>query len=122
MESIEMATITLKRPLSTEDLVSEEAKRPKVSESSFIEQSFRELQETVIQSEKAIETEDTSEVLTKKIEDEESEGENELLGESEDGDPESFADMMKHGLVELDVGITQFVSSHKGFSGILKER
>ncbi|KAG8439941.1 hypothetical protein GDO86_005925 [Hymenochirus boettgeri] len=30
--------------------------------------------------------------------------------------------MMKHGLTENDVGITKFVSLHKGFSGILKER
>lgn len=47
-------------------------------------------------------------------------------GLSEEGDEEeeaeSFADMMKHGLTELDVGITKFVSSHQGFSGILKER
>ncbi|KAM9312448.1 pseudouridylate synthase 7 homolog [Gastrophryne carolinensis] len=123
MESIEMSTITLKRPLSTEDILPEEAKRPRVSESSFIEQPFRELQENVIQSNQAIEPDDVAEVLTTKIEDEESGEENELLVEgSEDGDPESFADMMKHGLTELDVGITKFVSSHEGFSGILKER
>uniref|UniRef100_A0A8C5L3K1 Pseudouridylate synthase 7 n=1 Tax=Jaculus jaculus TaxID=51337 RepID=A0A8C5L3K1_JACJA len=42
--------------------------------------------------------------------------------EKEEEEPESFADMMKHGLTELDVGITKFVSSHQGFSGILKER
>ncbi|XP_031310566.1 pseudouridylate synthase 7 homolog isoform X2 [Camelus dromedarius] len=42
-------------------------------------------------------------------------------GEEEE-EAESFADMMKHGLTELDVGITKFVSSHQGFSGILKER
>uniref|UniRef100_H0WGF9 Pseudouridylate synthase 7 homolog n=1 Tax=Otolemur garnettii TaxID=30611 RepID=H0WGF9_OTOGA len=41
---------------------------------------------------------------------------------SEDEEAESFADMMKHGLTELDVGITKFVSPHQGFSGILKER
>uniref|UniRef100_A0A6I8NUA7 Pseudouridylate synthase 7 homolog n=1 Tax=Ornithorhynchus anatinus TaxID=9258 RepID=A0A6I8NUA7_ORNAN len=40
----------------------------------------------------------------------------------EPGEVESFADMMKHGLTELDVGITKFVSKHQGFSGILKER
>ncbi|XP_038596890.1 pseudouridylate synthase 7 homolog isoform X2 [Tachyglossus aculeatus] len=40
----------------------------------------------------------------------------------EAGEVESFADMMKHGLTELDVGITKFVSKHQGFSGILKER
>ncbi|XP_018421944.1 PREDICTED: pseudouridylate synthase 7 homolog isoform X1 [Nanorana parkeri] len=123
MDSIEMATISLKRPLSTADLIPDESKRQKLSESSFIEQSLNELQEAVVQSEKAIEKEDTAKVLTGKIEDEESEGENELLvEESGDGDQESFADMMKHGLTELDVGIIKFVSSHEGFSGILKER
>uniref|UniRef100_A0A8C7CQW5 Pseudouridylate synthase 7 homolog n=1 Tax=Oncorhynchus kisutch TaxID=8019 RepID=A0A8C7CQW5_ONCKI len=38
------------------------------------------------------------------------------------GSGEAFAEMMKHGLTELDVGIQKFVSEHKGFSGILKER
>lgn len=56
----------------------------------------------------------------------EEEEEEEEDGFSEEGDEEeeteSFADMMKHGLTELDVGITKFVSSHQGFSGILKER
>ena len=41
-------------------------------------------------------------------------------GKEEDG--ETFADMMKHGLTELDVGILKYVSEHEGFSGILKER
>ncbi|XP_062848919.1 pseudouridylate synthase 7 homolog [Trichomycterus rosablanca] len=45
----------------------------------------------------------------------------EHLGD-EDKEGESFADMMKHGLSEVDVGIHKFVSEHKGFSGILKER
>ncbi|XP_024137010.1 pseudouridylate synthase 7 homolog isoform X1 [Oryzias melastigma] len=40
--------------------------------------------------------------------------------EEEDGG--TFADMMKHGLTETDVGILKFVSDHEGFSGILKER
>lgn len=48
-------------------------------------------------------------------EEEASEGE-----EEEDGG--TFADMMKHGLTETDVGILKFVSDHEGFSGILKER
>ncbi|XP_059916356.1 pseudouridylate synthase 7 homolog [Gadus macrocephalus] len=43
-------------------------------------------------------------------------------GEEEEEDGETFADMMKHGLTELDVGILKFISEHKGFSGILKER
>ncbi|XP_076852698.1 pseudouridylate synthase 7 homolog isoform X2 [Brachyhypopomus gauderio] len=42
--------------------------------------------------------------------------------QNEDGEGESFADMMKSGLSEVDVGIYKFVSDHKGFSGILKER
>ncbi|XP_032895802.1 pseudouridylate synthase 7 homolog isoform X6 [Amblyraja radiata] len=45
-----------------------------------------------------------------------------VLQEDEEGNGDSFADMMKHGLVEQDVGITKFVSIHEGFSGILKER
>ncbi|XP_068595603.1 pseudouridylate synthase 7 homolog [Brachionichthys hirsutus] len=45
-------------------------------------------------------------------------------GSEEDGEDgrETFADMMKHGLTELDVGILKYVSDHQGFSGILKER
>ncbi|KAM4554080.1 pseudouridylate synthase 7 homolog isoform 2-T2 [Fundulus diaphanus] len=50
-------------------------------------------------------------------------GEEEPEGETSDGeDGESFADMMKHGLTEMDVGIRKYVSDHEGFSGILKER
>ncbi|KAL2093854.1 hypothetical protein ACEWY4_011166 [Coilia grayii] len=55
----------------------------------------------------------------------EDEGSEDELPEEEEeveGDGETFADMMKHGLTELDVGILKFVSEHKGFSGILKER
>ncbi|XP_030886743.1 pseudouridylate synthase 7 homolog [Leptonychotes weddellii] len=57
------------------------------------------------------------------LEEEEEEEEDGLSEEGEEEEEaESFADMMKHGLTELDVGITKFVSSHQGFSGILKER
>ncbi|ELW65586.1 Pseudouridylate synthase 7 like protein [Tupaia chinensis] len=56
------------------------------------------------------------------MEEEEEEEEDGLSEEGEEEEAESFADMMKHGLTELDVGITKFVSSHQGFSGILKER
>lgn len=52
----------------------------------------------------------------------EEEEEDSLSETVEEEEPESFADMMKHGLTELDVGITKFVSPHEGFSGILKER
>lgn len=51
--------------------------------------------------------------------------EEEPEGEASDGEEENgetFADMMKHGLTELDVGILKYVSDHEGFSGILKER
>ncbi|XP_034074678.1 pseudouridylate synthase 7 homolog [Gymnodraco acuticeps] len=53
--------------------------------------------------------------------DEEEEGPD---GEAVDGEEEgeTFADMMKYGLTELDVGILRYVSDHEGFSGILKER
>uniref|UniRef100_A0A8C4HY22 TRUD domain-containing protein n=1 Tax=Dicentrarchus labrax TaxID=13489 RepID=A0A8C4HY22_DICLA len=54
------------------------------------------------------------------LKDEEEEPECEAGDREEDG--ETFADMMKHGLTELDVGILKYVSDHKGFSGILKER
>ncbi|XP_015249019.1 PREDICTED: pseudouridylate synthase 7 homolog isoform X1 [Cyprinodon variegatus] len=51
-------------------------------------------------------------------------GEEAPEGEASDGeeDGESFADMMKHGLTEKDVGILKYISDHEGFSGILKER
>ncbi|XP_029698081.1 pseudouridylate synthase 7 homolog isoform X1 [Takifugu rubripes] len=42
--------------------------------------------------------------------------------QDEENDGETFADMMKHGLTEVDVGILKYVSDHEGFSGILKER
>lgn len=49
---------------------------------------------------------------------------NEVAHEECDGEEEgdTFAEMMKHGLTELDVGILKYVSDHEGFSGILKER
>ncbi|XP_069621197.1 pseudouridylate synthase 7 homolog [Ranitomeya imitator] len=115
MESVEMTPISLKRHLTTEDLAVDEAKRQKLSENNFTDESVTGLQETV-QTKKAILTETVAE------ENGESEEEERLEGEPGDGDTESFADMMKHGLTELDVGITKFVSSHEGFSGILKER
>ncbi|KAM8861797.1 pseudouridylate synthase 7 homolog isoform 1-T2 [Synchiropus picturatus] len=43
-------------------------------------------------------------------------------GEDEEDDGETFAEMMKHGLTEVDVGILKYISDHEGFSGILKER
>ncbi|CAJ0917676.1 unnamed protein product [Ranitomeya imitator] len=107
MESVEMTPISLKRHLTTEDLAVDEAKRQKLSENNFTDESVTGLQETV-QTKKAILTETVAE------ENGESEEEERLEGEPGDGDTESFADMMKHGLTELDVGITKFVSSHEG--------
>ncbi|XP_056429513.1 pseudouridylate synthase 7 homolog isoform X2 [Hyla sarda] len=123
MDSVEMTTISLKRHLTSEDLAIEKAKKQKLSENDFTDESLIDLQETV-QTKKAIETETVDETpLTKTEEDNDSEGENEFLeAEPDEGEPESFADMMKHGLTEVDVGITKFVSIHEGFSGILKER
>uniref|UniRef100_A0A8C6YB03 Pseudouridine synthase 7 n=1 Tax=Naja naja TaxID=35670 RepID=A0A8C6YB03_NAJNA len=48
--------------------------------------------------------------------------EEELVESDGEREPEKFADLMKHGLMEEDVGITKFASLHKGFLGILKER
>ncbi|KAL7976286.1 hypothetical protein Chor_002505 [Crotalus horridus] len=50
------------------------------------------------------------------------EDENELVESDGEREPEKFADLMKHGLMEQDVGIQKFASSHQGFLGILKER
>ncbi|XP_055011844.1 pseudouridylate synthase 7 homolog, partial [Boleophthalmus pectinirostris] len=55
--------------------------------------------------------------------DEAKEGEKaEAEGSDEEGEDGGFAKMMKHGLIEVDVGITKYISDHEGFSGILKER
>ncbi|XP_028814111.1 pseudouridylate synthase 7 homolog isoform X2 [Denticeps clupeoides] len=54
-----------------------------------------------------------------KLLEEEQEEEEDTVAEC---DGETFAEMMKHGLTEQDVGILKFVSDHEGFSGILKER
>uniref|UniRef100_A0A0D9RGJ0 Pseudouridylate synthase 7 homolog n=1 Tax=Chlorocebus sabaeus TaxID=60711 RepID=A0A0D9RGJ0_CHLSB len=100
MEMTEMTGVSLKRgALVVEDndsgVPAEETKKQKLSECS----------------------------LTKgQLEDEEEEEEDGVSEECEEEESESFADMMKHGLTEADVGITKFVSSHQGFSGILKER
>lgn len=52
----------------------------------------------------------------------EDEVEEEQLCDEEEEQLDNFADMMKHGLSESDVGIYKFISDHEGFSGILKER
>ncbi|XP_053572532.1 pseudouridylate synthase 7 homolog [Bombina bombina] len=128
MESIEMTTISLKRPLSCEELTgADEIKRQKVSEISLHEEALKKPHDLEVkqrtETEKAIDLEVMVSAPVDKVEEVVSDGEGELLDDvSEDGESESFADMMKHGLSEHDVGIIKFVSSHEGFSGILKER
>ncbi|XP_069085955.1 pseudouridylate synthase 7 homolog [Pleurodeles waltl] len=121
MDDIEVKTVSLKRPLHDEDLPSgEETKRQKIVETCLAD-DLQGGQNTAVVL--------TPECLTRETEEEEIDvpkNEEEVVEldepEGEDGDIESFADMMKHGLTEQDVGIIKFVSSHEGFSGILKER
>ncbi|XP_057220497.1 pseudouridylate synthase 7 homolog isoform X3 [Malurus melanocephalus] len=116
MEAVEMNSVSLKRPRSEDDVANaDEIKRQKILEKSKAANDSEQSIGTV--------TEQPEDTKNETIPNEESEEQEEELEDSdEDGDPESFADMMKHGLTESDVGITKFVSCHKGFSGILKER
>lgn len=117
METVEMNSVSLKRPHSEDDVANaDEIKRQKILEKSQAGNDSGQSIETVTEQ-----PEDTKNEIMPNEESEEQE-EEELEDSDEDGDPESFADMMKHGLTESDVGITKFVGSHKGFSGILKER
>uniref|UniRef100_A0A8C5R5U4 Pseudouridylate synthase 7 homolog n=1 Tax=Leptobrachium leishanense TaxID=445787 RepID=A0A8C5R5U4_9ANUR len=128
MESIEMTAVSLKRPLSTEDLIcDDEIKRQKLSKEPLTDEPLKNAQEPKqafnINKTEVIGIDGPGDSRVDNVEDEPAESAEEALElESEDADPETFADMMKHGLVEMDVGITKFVSSHEGFSGILKER
>ncbi|XP_041441200.1 pseudouridine synthase 7 L homeolog isoform X2 [Xenopus laevis] len=125
MESIEMDSVSLKRPISSKDLSGDSVKRQKVSDNLFSTETSLKAQDVEptsgIQNENALDRELTLEVPGEKNE-EDFEKDELLDGETEEESPESFADMMKHGLTEIDVGITKFVSTHEGFSGILKER
>ena len=124
-----MTSVALKRgsvAIEENDSVAsaEEAKRQKVSEccpatgQDGLENSSLPSSEKVPgPPETAGQGEKSSEVPS-----EEEEEEDGLSEEGEEEEAESFADLMKRGLSELDVGITKFVSSHQGFSGILKER
>ncbi|XP_069485227.1 pseudouridylate synthase 7 homolog isoform X2 [Ambystoma mexicanum] len=124
MEDLEMKSISLKRPLPDEALCcGEGTKRQKVLETNLAiylrgKENATELstdgQEA--ETEEAEEAEDDEKKLDA--------GNEDKVGDFglEDGETESFADMMKHGLTEIDVGIVKFVSPHEGFSGILKER
>lgn len=111
-----MNSVSLKRPRSEDDVANaDEIKRQKILEKSKAGNDSGQSIETVAEQPEDMK----SEIISEENEEQEEE---ELEDSDEDGDPESFADMMKHGLTESDVGITKFVSSHKGFSGILKER
>lgn len=120
MEAVEMANVSLKRPHSQDGQINvDDVKRQKLSEEL---QKARALSDC--QAESAVDYPmkpllqgSKNEILDEENPDRDDDGELE-----EEGEPESFADMMKHGLTELDVGITKFVSFHEGFSGILKER
>ncbi|XP_068786181.1 pseudouridylate synthase 7 homolog isoform X5 [Struthio camelus] len=122
METVEMTSVSLKRPRSEDGVANaDEIKRQKISEKSKTGNNSGQSVETVTEQPEKSLLEDTKNEIILTEEGEEQEDQ-ELEDSDEDGDPESFADMMKHGLTESDVGITKFVSSHKGFSGILKER
>ncbi|XP_033018001.1 pseudouridylate synthase 7 homolog [Lacerta agilis] len=123
MEAVEMDNASLKRPHSEDKETNvDEIKRQKV-----LEEALKERENTDHKAEAEAElkpirppVEDAKKIVLN--EGSAGQDEEELEEIDGEGDPESFADMMKHGLTELDVGITKFVSSHKGFSGILKER
>ncbi|XP_019399112.1 PREDICTED: pseudouridylate synthase 7 homolog [Crocodylus porosus] len=123
METVDMTGVSLKRPHCEDGEANlDEIKRQKISEESSKTVDGSDLKiDTVTEKSKKSLLEDTKDEVILNEEGEEQEDE-ELEESDDDGDPESFADMMKHGLTECDVGITKFVSSHKGFSGILKER
>ncbi|XP_067324917.1 pseudouridylate synthase 7 homolog isoform X2 [Anolis sagrei] len=124
MEMMETDNIHLKRPLSEDKEDSaDEIKRQKVSEDALQEKvnSDCKADAAAERPEKPV-LEDSKNTVVVNEESEDQQDEEEIEESVGDGEPESFADMMKHGLTELDVGITKFVSAHKGFSGILKER
>ncbi|XP_021517118.1 pseudouridylate synthase 7 homolog isoform X2 [Meriones unguiculatus] len=132
---MEMTSVSLKRGcLAVEDsdgvAPREEAKKQKVSECCLANSQDEGANDGLHRSanepgppeaESALKDEKSSSAQVQEEEEEEEE-EDGLSEAGEEEEPESFADMMKHGLTELDVGITKFVSSHEGFSGILKER
>ncbi|KAL4696394.1 hypothetical protein H8957_001412 [Semnopithecus entellus] len=134
MEMTEMTGVSLKRgALVVEDndsgVPAEETKKQKLSECSLtkgqvgLQNDFLSISEDVPGPPDTISTGKGEKNSEAQLEDEEEEEEEDGLSEEcEEEESESFADMMKHGLTEADVGITKFVSSHQGFSGILKER
>ncbi|XP_011812247.1 PREDICTED: pseudouridylate synthase 7 homolog [Colobus angolensis palliatus] len=134
MEMTEMTGVSLKRgALVVEDndsgVPAEETKKQKLSECSLtkgqvgLQNDFLSISEDVPGPPDTVSTGKGGKNSEAQLEDEEEEEEEDGLSEEcEEEESESFADMMKHGLTEADVGITKFVSSHQGFSGILKER
>uniref|UniRef100_A0A5F7Z8J0 Pseudouridylate synthase 7 homolog n=1 Tax=Macaca mulatta TaxID=9544 RepID=A0A5F7Z8J0_MACMU len=133
MEMTEMTGVSLKRgALVVEDndsgVPAEETKKQKLSECSLtkgqvgLQNDFLSISEDVPGPPDTVSTGKGGKNSEAQLEDEEEEEEDGLSEECEEEESESFADMMKHGLTEADVGITKFVSSHQGFSGILKER
>ncbi|XP_036103382.1 pseudouridylate synthase 7 homolog isoform X2 [Molossus molossus] len=134
MEMTKMTGVSVKRgSLAVEDNDSlapaEEVKRQKVSESCLtkgqegLENNSPPSPENVPGLPEVVSSGKSKKNADAQLQEEEGEEEDGLSEESdEEEEAESFADMMKHGLTELDVGITKFVSSHQGFSGILKER
>ncbi|TKC38281.1 hypothetical protein EI555_011775, partial [Monodon monoceros] len=129
MEMTDMTGVSLKRgSVAVEDndsVAPGEAKRQKVSECCPTKGQDG-LENNSLPSGETVPGPPETAGEGKKNSDPQSEEEGEEDGLSEEGEEEeeaeSFASMMKHGLTELDVGITKFVSSHQGFSGILKER
>uniref|UniRef100_A0A5F9D8K8 Pseudouridylate synthase 7 homolog n=1 Tax=Oryctolagus cuniculus TaxID=9986 RepID=A0A5F9D8K8_RABIT len=132
MEMTEMSGVSLKRGcVVVEDNTTpvEEAKKQKISECCLPAGADGPESEGLLGSgntpgpPEAVSTGTGNKNSDTQLEEEEEEEEDGLSEEEEEEEEaESFADMMKHGLTELDVGITKFVSSHQGFSGILKER
>ncbi|XP_043444570.1 pseudouridylate synthase 7 homolog isoform X6 [Prionailurus bengalensis] len=134
MEMTEVTGVSLKRgSVAVEDndrvAPAEEAKRQKILD-HCLTKSQSELEHVsppsgvnVPEPPEAVSAREGTKNSDVQLEEEEEEEEDGLSEEGEEEEEaESFADMMKHGLTELDVGITKFVSSHQGFSGILKER
>uniref|UniRef100_A0A2K5EQA3 Pseudouridylate synthase 7 homolog n=1 Tax=Aotus nancymaae TaxID=37293 RepID=A0A2K5EQA3_AOTNA len=134
MEMTEMTGVSLKRgAVVVEDndsgVPAEETKKQKFSECNLtkgqdgLQNDFLSISEDVPGPPDTVSAGKGGENSEAQLEDEEEEEEDGLSEEcEEEEESESFADMMKHGLTEADVGITKFVSSHQGFSGILKER
>ncbi|XP_045350487.1 pseudouridylate synthase 7 homolog isoform X9 [Leopardus geoffroyi] len=134
MEMTEVTGVSLKRgSVAVEDndrvAPAEEAKRQKILD-RCLTKSQSELEHVsppsgvnVPEPPEAVSAREGTKNSDVQLEEEEEEEEDGLSEEGEEEEEaETFADMMKHGLTELDVGITKFVSSHQGFSGILKER